>query len=400
METDEDVTCRLIRAMIAACDGRARAQCQFRCGNCSRFAPDTHIDLGLAIDSPDGLFVPVLRDVATVGSRRLAPANRRRQSEACGAQSETGRIARSDDHFVEFRHHRRAARRACRSCRRKWRSSGVGRIRESGGARRRRALHAPHVAAVAHLRSSRRHRRRGGALSARRHRRSRKAVTERGDCHGGSVSDSPIRSGRREIIHIHRPSLSLKAIVVVDNTACGAAVGGVRMAPRRVRRGVLPSRARDDLEERGGRAAARRRQVGDLRRSADALGGKRTNHPRLCRCHPRHRRLCARARHGNGRAVHGLDQGRNRPRGRLPAASVEFRSTRSAQPDSVLRPASTSRGHSSASTSKARASSVQGFGAVGKHAARFLAEKGADSGGARATRAEHWRIRPASTSRR
>ena len=37
--------------------------------------------------------------------------------------------------------------------------------------------------------------------------------------------------GPTRIIHIYRPSLALKAIVVVDNTACGAAIGGVRMAP-------------------------------------------------------------------------------------------------------------------------------------------------------------------------
>ena len=37
--------------------------------------------------------------------------------------------------------------------------------------------------------------------------------------------------GPARIVHIYRPSVALNAIVVVDNTACGAAVGGVRMAP-------------------------------------------------------------------------------------------------------------------------------------------------------------------------
>jgi glutamate dehydrogenase/leucine dehydrogenase len=36
--------------------------------------------------------------------------------------------------------------------------------------------------------------------------------------------------GPTRIIHVHRPSLNLKAIVAIDNTACGPAVGGVRMA--------------------------------------------------------------------------------------------------------------------------------------------------------------------------
>src|SRR6185436_21067964 len=35
--------------------------------------------------------------------------------------------------------------------------------------------------------------------------------------------------GPSRIAHIHNASLGLKAIVVIDNTACGVAVGGVRM---------------------------------------------------------------------------------------------------------------------------------------------------------------------------
>ena len=37
--------------------------------------------------------------------------------------------------------------------------------------------------------------------------------------------------GPARIIHIHRSHVGLKAIAVVDNTACGPAIGGVRMAP-------------------------------------------------------------------------------------------------------------------------------------------------------------------------
>ena len=36
--------------------------------------------------------------------------------------------------------------------------------------------------------------------------------------------------GPLEIVHIHRPSVGLKAVVAIDNIACGPAVGGVRMA--------------------------------------------------------------------------------------------------------------------------------------------------------------------------
>lgn len=37
--------------------------------------------------------------------------------------------------------------------------------------------------------------------------------------------------GPARIIQIYRPSLDLKAVVVIDNTACGPSIGGVRMAP-------------------------------------------------------------------------------------------------------------------------------------------------------------------------
>jgi len=37
--------------------------------------------------------------------------------------------------------------------------------------------------------------------------------------------------GPAKIVHIHERSIGLKAIVVVDNVACGPAMGGIRMAP-------------------------------------------------------------------------------------------------------------------------------------------------------------------------
>ena len=37
--------------------------------------------------------------------------------------------------------------------------------------------------------------------------------------------------GPEQVIHIHRPGIGLRAVLVVDNTACGAAIGGIRMAP-------------------------------------------------------------------------------------------------------------------------------------------------------------------------
>jgi glutamate dehydrogenase (NAD(P)+) len=37
--------------------------------------------------------------------------------------------------------------------------------------------------------------------------------------------------GPLKLVHIHRSSIGLKAVVAIDNVACGPAIGGVRMAP-------------------------------------------------------------------------------------------------------------------------------------------------------------------------
>jgi 2-oxoisovalerate dehydrogenase E2 component (dihydrolipoyl transacylase) len=73
---DEDVTGRLVRALIAGCKAEPALNASFDAGSLSLRENPT-IDLGLAIDSPDGLFVPVLRDVA-----RATPQEWRRQIDA------------------------------------------------------------------------------------------------------------------------------------------------------------------------------------------------------------------------------------------------------------------------------------------------------------------------------
>jgi 2-oxoisovalerate dehydrogenase E2 component (dihydrolipoyl transacylase) len=88
----EDVTVRLIRAMVAACDAEPKLNATFNATELS-LHDNRSIDLGLAIDHPDGLFVPVLRDVGrstakdwrrqietakqAVRNRSLAPADLR-----------------------------------------------------------------------------------------------------------------------------------------------------------------------------------------------------------------------------------------------------------------------------------------------------------------------------------
>lgn len=60
----EDVTCRLVRALIAGCKSEPALNASFDAASLSLRENPT-IDVGLAIDSPDGLFAPVLRDAAS-----------------------------------------------------------------------------------------------------------------------------------------------------------------------------------------------------------------------------------------------------------------------------------------------------------------------------------------------
>jgi 2-oxoisovalerate dehydrogenase E2 component (dihydrolipoyl transacylase) len=60
----EDLTCRLVRALIAGCKSEPALNASFDAASLSLRENPT-IDVGLAIDSPDGLFAPVLRDAAS-----------------------------------------------------------------------------------------------------------------------------------------------------------------------------------------------------------------------------------------------------------------------------------------------------------------------------------------------
>ena len=67
--------------------------------------------------------------------------------------------------------------------------------------------------------------------------------------------------GPKTILHIYEPAIGLKAIAVVDNTAAGAAIGGVRMAPDvsldecfRLARGMTLKNAAAGLPHGGGKS--------------------------------------------------------------------------------------------------------------------------------------------------
>lgn len=61
-EPGEDVTVRLIRALVKGCEREPALNCWFESATLSRRLRRT-IDLGIAVDTPEGLFVPVLRNV-------------------------------------------------------------------------------------------------------------------------------------------------------------------------------------------------------------------------------------------------------------------------------------------------------------------------------------------------
>lgn len=58
-----DLTCRLIRALIAGCKSEPSLNASFDAPSLL-LRENSTIDIGLAVDSPEGLFVPVLRDAA------------------------------------------------------------------------------------------------------------------------------------------------------------------------------------------------------------------------------------------------------------------------------------------------------------------------------------------------
>lgn len=183
--------------------------------------------------------------------------------------------------------------------------------------------------------------------------------------------------GPARIVHIHRPSVSLKAIVVIDNTACGPAIGGVRMAPDvsaeecfRLARTMTLKNAAAGLAHGGGKsvifgdprmALEQKEQVirafanaiSDL---ADYVPGPDMGTDELC---------MGWINDETGRAV-----GLPAVTGGIPIDEL------GATGFGLAACVDVARTFIGLKLKGARIA-VQGFGAVGKHATRFLAEKGA-----------------------
>lgn len=199
--------------------------------------------------------------------------------------------------------------------------------------------------------------------------------------------------GPAKIIHVHEPRLGLRGVLVVDNVARGPAIGGLRMAPDvsteecfRLARAMTLKNSAAGLAHGGGKSVlygdprmpAERKQAlirafaHALRREDDYIFGPDMGTDETC---------MAWVKDEIGRSV-----GLPAALGGIPLD--EFGATGWG----VCQAAEIAVGYCGISLPGARVA-VQGFGAVGRHAARFLAERGATLVAASDTSGTAWNPR-------
>jgi glutamate dehydrogenase (NAD(P)+) len=183
--------------------------------------------------------------------------------------------------------------------------------------------------------------------------------------------------GPAKIVHVHEPTLGLQAVLVVDNVACGPSIGGLRMAPDvsteecvRLARAMTLKNAAAGLPHGGGKSVLR----GDPRMPADQK-------ERLLRAF-------AHALRSEEDYIFGPDMGTDetcmawiedeigRAVGLPPVLGGIPLDEIGATGWGIRHAAEVAAAHCGLDLRGARVA-IQGFGAVGKHAARFLAERGA-----------------------
>jgi glutamate dehydrogenase/leucine dehydrogenase len=183
--------------------------------------------------------------------------------------------------------------------------------------------------------------------------------------------------GPEKIVEIYEPRIGLKAIVVIDNSACGPAIGGIRMAPDvgveecfRLARAMTFKNAAAGLAHGGGKsvifgdprmaAAEKERAIRAFARAirdlTDYIPGPDMGTDERC---------MAWTKDEIGRAV-----GLPTELGGIPLDEI------GATGFGLCAAVEVATDFCGIRLSNARVA-VQGFGAVGKHAARFLVEKGA-----------------------
>ena len=183
--------------------------------------------------------------------------------------------------------------------------------------------------------------------------------------------------GPAKIIQVHEPRLGLEAALVVDNVACGPSIGGLRMAPdvsieecARLARAMTLKNAAAGLAHGGGKSVLRgdprmppdrKRQLlrafaHALRHETDYIFGPDMGTDEVC---------MAWVRDEIGRAV-----GLPAAMGGIPLDEI------GATGWGIRHAAEVAAPYCDLRLAGARVA-IQGFGAVGAHSARFLAERGA-----------------------
>ena len=109
---DADTTIRLIRALVAGCRAEPSLNAWFESQTMARRVLDK-IDLGVAVDLPEGLFVPVLRDVGNRDAADLRAGLNRMRADMAARRMLPEELRVRDDYSLEFRDDRRQIRRAC-----------------------------------------------------------------------------------------------------------------------------------------------------------------------------------------------------------------------------------------------------------------------------------------------
>jgi glutamate dehydrogenase (NAD(P)+) len=183
--------------------------------------------------------------------------------------------------------------------------------------------------------------------------------------------------GPAKVVALHLPAVPLRAIVVVDNVACGPAIGGVRMAPDvsvqeciRLARAMTLKNAAAELPHGGGKsvvfgdpAIPAPQKENAIRAFADAIRDLRDYVPGPDM--GTDERAMAWVWDEIGRSV-----GLPRELGGIPLDEI------GATGLGLRAAAEVAQGFCDVRLRGARVA-IQGFGAVGMHAARFLAERGA-----------------------
>ena len=183
--------------------------------------------------------------------------------------------------------------------------------------------------------------------------------------------------GPARVIHVHQPAIGLAATVVLDNLACGPAIGGLRMAPdvttaecARLARAMTLKNAAAGLPHGGGKSVLRadpRMSEADKERLIRAFAAAlRHEHGYIIGPDMGTDETCMAWIHdeigratGLPRALGGIPLDQIGATGWGVCHATEVALTRLGRPLAGARLV------------------VQGFGAVGRHAARFLSARGA-----------------------